>query len=158
MEAVISGKEWPGGGVSSLHKAIVIGCQVATHCHCLLEIPKAFMQTKVDVNGVQVNEGLWCSNTNLFSSCHTQEFECLVEPASHQVVMRHYYHMWSTYERIKLIEYVIFVQERFIDPQATSMLYFFSFFFFFTLFIQPDVMFMFANSYFGRNYVSYLIK
>lgn len=128
MEAVISGKEWPGGGVSSLHKAIVIGCQVATHCHCLLEIPKAFMQTKVDVNGVQVNEGLWCSNTNLFSSCHTQEFECLVEPASHQVVMRHYYHMWSTYERIKLIEYVIFVQERFIDPQATSMLYFFSFF------------------------------
>lgn len=72
------------------------------------------MQTKVDANGVQVNEGLWCSNTNLFSSCHTQEFECLVEPASNQVVMRHYYHMWSTYERIKLIEYVIFVPERFI--------------------------------------------
>lgn len=52
-EAGSGGKEWPAGKVSSLNQAIAKGCQVATYCNCLLVIPTALMETKVEVNVVQ---------------------------------------------------------------------------------------------------------
>lgn len=75
-EAGSDGKKWPAGKLSSLNQAIAIGCQVATYCHCLLAIPTALMETKVEVVGVQQcmkasAAAFFCS----FSlSCHIGEF------------------------------------------------------------------------------------